>query len=205
MRTCRCGAGQATRLLHCLLSWRPYPLTPRTRCAPAGSGRATRFDYVARFVVAVPILSFQALWTPEAEPPGMVELSCVQTTAIQQYSLDPGACCPPAGANGGVGLGPPPEGASVAELPAARGAQLGEEPAAAAEKEEEEEGRAAMAPAPEPRTPAAPAEDATSAPVAGATSAPVTEAAEAAAEQEEQQEEEEEEEEEEGGGRLRQT
>lgn len=65
---------------------------------------------MARFGVAVPILSFTALWSPGAggddgtvgggEAPA-VELHCVQTTAIQQYSLDPALCSE--GGAGGAG------------------------------------------------------------------------------------------------------
>lgn len=62
---------------------------------PAGCGAEARFDYAARFGVAVPILSFTAAWNPaggEQHDAPSVELTCVQTTAIQQYSLDPALC-----------------------------------------------------------------------------------------------------------------
>lgn len=45
--------------------------------------------------MAVPILSFTALWNPAGGEQGdspLVELNCVQTTAVQQYSLDPALC-----------------------------------------------------------------------------------------------------------------
>lgn len=67
----------------------------------SGEGAALRFDYIARFGVAVPILSFTAAWSPtpaagdgggEQQDAPHVELHCVQTTAIQQYSLDPQLC-----------------------------------------------------------------------------------------------------------------
>lgn len=82
-----------------------YSFLPCTPPPIAGMGAATAFDYVARFGVAVPILSFTAAWNSsggfadgggggdeggEGEP--AVELNCVQTTAIQQYSLDPALC-----------------------------------------------------------------------------------------------------------------
>lgn len=73
----------------------------------AGTGDQLAFDYVARFGVAVPILSFTALWNPgaaESEAGGgespAVELHCVQTTAIQQYSLDPALCSEGSSAGG---------------------------------------------------------------------------------------------------------
>lgn len=74
----------------------------------AGAGADTAIDYVARFGVAVPILSFTAAWSEDGGAGGgadgadagegggaAVELTCVQTTAIQQYSLDPARCSPP--------------------------------------------------------------------------------------------------------------
>lgn len=70
---------------------RPSPLA----VAAAGSGADARFDYAARFGVAVPILSFTAAWNPSAgeqHDTPMVELTCVQTTAIQQYTIDPALC-----------------------------------------------------------------------------------------------------------------
>lgn len=73
----------------------------------AGTGDQLAFDYVARFGVAVPILSFTALWSPgsaDGEANGSeaptVELHCVQTTAIQQYSLDPALCSEGSSAGG---------------------------------------------------------------------------------------------------------
>lgn len=83
-----------------------HPLNPLVQLHP-GSGDQLAFDYVARFGVAVPILSFTALWSPGAadgeasggEAP-VVELHCVQTTAIQQYSLDPALCSEGSSAGG---------------------------------------------------------------------------------------------------------
>ena len=71
------------------------PAVVSTCCPPAaGEGADLRFDYVARFGVAVPILSFATLWNPSGgEGNQHVELNCVQTTAVQQYSLDPALCC----------------------------------------------------------------------------------------------------------------
>lgn len=76
----------------------PLPILPTS----PGEGAAMRFDHAAQFGVAVPILSFTALWAPDAEPPA-VELNCVQTTAVQQYSLDPEACRPAEGGGEAVG------------------------------------------------------------------------------------------------------
>jgi len=79
---------------------------PFAAAPPAtGAGADLRFDYVARFGVAVPILSFTALWNPaggEQHDTPAVELHCVQTTAVQQYSLDPRLCY--AGDSGEWGL-----------------------------------------------------------------------------------------------------
>jgi hypothetical protein len=58
----------------------------------AGHGHALHFDYVARFHVGLPVISFTAFWNPTAGDDGMVELNCVQTEAIQQYMLDPALC-----------------------------------------------------------------------------------------------------------------
>lgn len=73
----------------------------------AGAGAQCRFDYIARFGVAVPVLNFTALWAPagqedgsgsgggeEGGAAGAVELFCVQTTAVQLYKLDPELCRP---------------------------------------------------------------------------------------------------------------
>ena len=85
-----------------------------------GAGPDLAFDYVARFGVAVPILSFTALWSPEAGDAGeapVVELNCVQTTAIQQYSLDPALCCEagPDSADSGELAGVPARRSSLLE------------------------------------------------------------------------------------------
>ena len=78
---------------------------PPTPARPAGAGACLRFDYAARFGVALPILSFAAHWNPVGDEQGdtpLVELTCVQTSAIQQYSLDPRLCYDDAGAAAGA-------------------------------------------------------------------------------------------------------
>ncbi|KAL5737244.1 hypothetical protein ACOSP7_030005 [Xanthoceras sorbifolium] len=61
---------------------------------------STRMDYIAEFKVTMPILSF----TGTTNPPGehTVKLYCVQTLAIQQYSLDLCQCLPPLLESGGL-------------------------------------------------------------------------------------------------------
>jgi hypothetical protein len=66
----------------------------------ASTGHAS-FDYVSTFAVAMPILSMTTV-TENMDPrgqPGSVraevfQLYCVQTDAIQQYTLYPEACFP---------------------------------------------------------------------------------------------------------------
>lgn len=65
----------------------------------AGAGAQTRVDYIASFKVAVPVINFTTLWKPGGEggdggEAGAVDLFCVQTTAVQQYSLNPELCRP---------------------------------------------------------------------------------------------------------------
>ncbi|KAK3200159.1 hypothetical protein Dsin_023574 [Dipteronia sinensis] len=61
---------------------------------------STRMDYIAEFKVTLPILSF----TGTTNPPGehSAKLYCVQTLAIQQYSLDLCQCLPPPLESGGL-------------------------------------------------------------------------------------------------------
>jgi len=47
------------------------------------------FDYLARFRVGMPVLNFTAVWNPDLEEEGTVELNCIQTEAVQQYFLNP--------------------------------------------------------------------------------------------------------------------
>ncbi|KAJ4893513.1 Enhancer of mRNA-decapping protein 4 [Raphanus sativus] len=53
----------------------------------------TRMDYLSEFTVTMPILSFVGTNDPPEEP--MVKVYCVQTQAIQQYTLDLCLCLPP--------------------------------------------------------------------------------------------------------------
>lgn len=56
---------------------------------------ATRFDYLAEFSVAMPILSLTATSESVFDGEGILQVYCVQTQAIQQYSLDLSQCLPP--------------------------------------------------------------------------------------------------------------
>ncbi|ESQ48693.1 hypothetical protein EUTSA_v10019903mg [Eutrema salsugineum] len=53
----------------------------------------TRMDYVSEFTVTMPILSLIGTNDPPEEP--IVKVYCVQTLAIQQYTLDLCLCLPP--------------------------------------------------------------------------------------------------------------
>ncbi|KAJ0263950.1 Varicose-related protein [Hirschfeldia incana] len=53
----------------------------------------TRMDYLSEFTVTMPILSFVGTNDPPEEP--IVKVYCVQTQAIQQYTLDLCLCLPP--------------------------------------------------------------------------------------------------------------
>ncbi|KAG2273145.1 hypothetical protein Bca4012_085950 [Brassica carinata] len=53
----------------------------------------TRMDYLSEFTVTMPILSFVGANDPPEEP--IVKVYCVQTQAIQQYTLDLCLCLPP--------------------------------------------------------------------------------------------------------------
>ncbi|CAH2053838.1 unnamed protein product [Thlaspi arvense] len=53
----------------------------------------TRMDYLSEFAVTMPILSFIGTNDPPEEP--IVKVYCVQTLAIQQYTLDLCLCLPP--------------------------------------------------------------------------------------------------------------
>ncbi|XP_024015753.1 enhancer of mRNA-decapping protein 4 isoform X2 [Eutrema salsugineum] len=53
----------------------------------------TRMDYLSEFTVTMPILSFIGTNDPPEEP--IVKVYCVQTLAIQQYTLDLCLCWPP--------------------------------------------------------------------------------------------------------------
>ena len=81
-------------------------------------GHGGRWDYAAEFAVTMPILSLTGAWARGAGGAGgNLQLFCVQTQAIQQYSLDAERCCPPPeastpegkglGAPAGPGAGPP--------------------------------------------------------------------------------------------------
>ncbi|KAF8052443.1 hypothetical protein N665_1559s0015 [Sinapis alba] len=54
----------------------------------------TRMDYLSEFTVTMPILSFIGTNAPPEEPI-VVKVYCVQTQAIQQYTLDLCLCLPP--------------------------------------------------------------------------------------------------------------
>jgi enhancer of mRNA-decapping protein 4 len=90
----------------------------------AGRAAGGGFDYLARFRLAAPALSFAPLWDPDAGEAGEVELSCVQAEAVQQYKLDPEACAPgvpgeaPAPAEAAPALKPAPAPLVVPEPPA---------------------------------------------------------------------------------------
>lgn len=58
---------------------------------------ATRFDYLAEFSVTMPILSLTATSENVLDGDGIVQVYCVQTQAIQQYSLELSQCFPPVG------------------------------------------------------------------------------------------------------------
>jgi hypothetical protein len=79
------------------------PFTTSNKLLPplTGRGAQCRVDYIARFGVAVPVLNFTACWTPGegagggaggGEEGDVVQLFCVQTTAVQMYRLDPQHC-----------------------------------------------------------------------------------------------------------------
>ncbi|XP_010487082.1 PREDICTED: enhancer of mRNA-decapping protein 4 isoform X2 [Camelina sativa] len=53
----------------------------------------SRLDYLSEFTVTMPILSFIGTNDPPEEP--IVKVYCVQTLAIQQYTLDLSLCLPP--------------------------------------------------------------------------------------------------------------
>ncbi|KAL1204880.1 Enhancer of mRNA-decapping protein 4 [Cardamine amara subsp. amara] len=55
----------------------------------------SRMDYLSEFTVTMPILSFIGTNDPPEEP--IVKVYCVQTQAIQQYTLDLCLCLPPPG------------------------------------------------------------------------------------------------------------
>ena len=55
----------------------------------------TRMDFLSEFTVTMPILSFIGTHDPSEEP--IVKVYCVQTQAIQQYTLDLCLCLPPSG------------------------------------------------------------------------------------------------------------
>ncbi|CAN8270136.1 unnamed protein product [Cochlearia groenlandica] len=60
----------------------------------------TQMDYLSEFTVTMPILSFIGTNDPPEEP--IVKVYCVQTQAIQQYTLDLCLCLPPPLENGGL-------------------------------------------------------------------------------------------------------
>lgn len=66
--------------------------------AGGDDSRGPGFDYIAEFAVAMPVLSVGAVdevtSSPSVERP--VGLLAVQAAAIQQYTLDPVLCTPPA-------------------------------------------------------------------------------------------------------------
>lgn len=61
------------------------------------SPAATRLDYLTEFSVMWPILSFTATTESVIDGDGCVQVYCVQTQAIQQYSLDLKQCLSPGG------------------------------------------------------------------------------------------------------------
>ncbi len=58
-----------------------------------GSAEQTRFDYMAEFVVSMPILSVTAQYRP-SDDPSALQLYCVQAQAIQMYTLNLALCWP---------------------------------------------------------------------------------------------------------------
>ncbi|KAI5054584.1 hypothetical protein GOP47_0030550 [Adiantum capillus-veneris] len=56
---------------------------------------ATHMDYLAEFLVMMPIFSITATSENVFDGEGVVQVYCVQTEAIQQYSLDLSLCVPP--------------------------------------------------------------------------------------------------------------
>lgn len=58
---------------------------------------STRLNYLTEFSVVWPILSFTATSENVRDGEGIVQVYCVQTQAIQQYSLDLAQCVPPVG------------------------------------------------------------------------------------------------------------
>lgn len=58
---------------------------------------STRLNYLTEFSVMWPILSFTATSENVIDGDGIVQVYCVQTQAIQQYSLDLSQCLPPVG------------------------------------------------------------------------------------------------------------
>eukprot|EP00250_Pteridium_aquilinum_P015575 c22652_g1_i1 orf=175-4566(+) len=56
---------------------------------------ATRMNYLAEFLVMMPIFSITATSENVFDGEGVVQVYCVQTEAIQQYSLDLSLCVPP--------------------------------------------------------------------------------------------------------------
>ncbi|CAN0890940.1 Varicose-related protein [Linum grandiflorum] len=56
---------------------------------------ATRMDYIAEFTVTMPILSLTGTSDSLLNGEHIVQVYCVQTTAIQQYALDLLQCLPP--------------------------------------------------------------------------------------------------------------
>ncbi|XP_058114750.1 enhancer of mRNA-decapping protein 4-like isoform X2 [Magnolia sinica] len=56
---------------------------------------ATRMDYIAEFTVTMPILSLTGRSDCSSDGEHVVEVYCVQTQAIQQYTLDLSQCLPP--------------------------------------------------------------------------------------------------------------
>ena len=55
----------------------------------------TRLDYLAEFSVLYPIFSFTATSENVYDGHGIVQVYCIQTLSIQQYSLDLSQCLPP--------------------------------------------------------------------------------------------------------------
>lgn len=80
-----------------------------------GSGEIRGFDYLAEFKVNLPVVSLQACTSPL--PGGhdgevLVQLYCIQTSAIQQYEIEPAICSPPS-AQPPLQQPPPPSPATV--------------------------------------------------------------------------------------------
>lgn len=61
---------------------------------------ATRIDYIAAFTVTMPVLSFTGTTDPPSEH--IIKLYCVQTQAIQQYTLNLFLCLPTSAESGGL-------------------------------------------------------------------------------------------------------